>query len=361
MKTVLIALPNDKLGGAELYLKNIAEYFLSCDYCVNVLFLKKREANGWSEFDNTENINLIYTKASNELKGLIFFLRNILYFKKKKYDYIFTSHVHLTGVIGLLLKLRLLRKKSFVARESTSIFKRFKRNKLFIFKLQYLLGYSAVDLLICQTNYMKEQLCVALPKLVDKIHIEVIPNPFNLKKNKSDFFFNEPFIVSAGRLIPEKGFDILIRSFKVLKSDFPNLKLIILGEGKLRNNLENLIKDLDLEGEVILKGHVQNVYNYFKNAEVCIVSSRIEGFPNVLLQMMSQNINVVSTLCAGGIKEMNGIITTTPDNSEGLVDAIKFCLESNLSQNREIFDRELSGRSIDQFVNKINYYLEIGK
>ena len=129
----------------------------------------------------------------------------------------------------------------------------------------------------------------------------------------------------------------------------------------MRNNLENLIKDLDLEGEVILKGHVKNVYNYFKNAEVCIVSSRIEGFPNVLLQMMSQNINVVSTLCAGGIKEMNGIITTTPDNSEGLVDAIKFCLESDLSQNREIFDRELSGRSIDQFVNKINYYLEIVK
>src|SRR5690606_20880375 len=109
------------------------------------------------------------------------------------------------------------------------------------------------------------------------------------------------FIVTAGRLIHEKGYDILINAFAELKEKYPDLKLIILGYGDLKQELIYLATSLNIEQDVIFWGFVENVYPFFKKAKACVISSRVEGFPNVLLQMMSQNSNVVSTTCAGGI------------------------------------------------------------
>ena len=151
---------------------------------------------------------------------------------------------------------------------------------------------------------MKAQFIKNLPFISKKINIKTIPNPINLKKTlqpNTDFIFNEDYIVAAGRLIEEKGFDILIDAFNLLQNDYSNLKLVILGEGPLRSHLEAKINDLNLVSKILLPGRVSNIFDYFKLARVCVVSSRIEGFPNVLLEMMSQNTNVISTRCAGDI------------------------------------------------------------
>src|SRR5690606_34407926 len=104
-----------------------------------------------------------------------------------------------------------------------------------IFKLQYFLGYKSLDLLICQTQLMKTQLIKALPWLEENIKIIVIPNPLNLSALETiedrTFELDNNYIISAGRLIPEKGFDILINSFKKVKELYPSLNLVILGEG----------------------------------------------------------------------------------------------------------------------------------
>src|SRR5690606_21926313 len=87
---------------------------------------------------------------------------------------------------------------------------------------------------------------------------------------------------------------------------------------------------------------------------LCVMSSRIEGFPNVLLQMMSQNNKVVSTLSAGGIKEMDGIFTCKTNDVTSLSHTIIECLKSNTDENRYIFDKELKKRTIDTFANEIS-------
>jgi len=163
-------------------------------------------------------------------------------------------------------------------------------------------------------------------------------------------------IVSAGRLIREKGFDILISAFAEIIKEIPSLNLMILGEGSERKKLEKLINELDIKDKVILKGHVKNVYPYFKLANVCVVSSIREGFPNVLLQMMSQNDKVVSTDCAGGILEIQGVFVVAPDNVKELVGGIKKALNYS-SENRALFDKELQNRSIDSFIQKIESLL----
>lgn len=364
MKQVLITLPNDTLGGAEQYLKNISEYYLQKGYFVTICFLKKKEKGAWSYLLKYKNINIFYTKSSSELAGFLPFLKILWKKRKVHYDFIFTSHVHLTGIIGLFIKFNILKKNYFIGRESTSIFKRFKGLKLLIFKTQYFLGYGSLDLLICQTPFMKKQFVEALPNLSKKIKIKVLPNPIDLiaiseNSNKSlDTQSFNNYIVSAGRLIPEKGFDLLIEAFYKIKQIQPDLDLVILGEGEKRRELELKIEEYNLTGSVFLPGFVKNVYPYFKQAKLCVVSSRIEGFPNVLLQMMSQNDKVVSTLCAGGIEDIPGIFKASPNNVDALEVAILEALESDTKNNRAVFDKLLSERSIENFVATIESHLQ---
>jgi glycosyltransferase involved in cell wall biosynthesis len=370
MKYILICLQDDSvLGGAEAILKMIAEEFLSQGYGVNVFFLHKRRYKGW-DIENAPNLKLFYSKSSRSRYGVLSCLVQMFKTRKINYEYAFTSLVSDTGIIGLLRRLHVLKINYFVARESTSIFKRFKGLKLLQSKLFYHLGYSAVDLLVCQTGYMKKQLLDNLPWLEKKVNVQVIPNPINLNnmlekaEKKIEMPTDNPCVVTAGRFIPEKGFDILLRAFARLKTDYKELKLIILGDTYLAKQLKtketyiSLIRELNMKDDVILYGFTDNVYPFFRQAQMCVVSSRIEGFPNVLLQMMSQNEKVVSTLCAGDIDKIPGLFTCKPNDEDDLFRAMQDCLEVDTSGNRELFDEELKSRSIDGFMNKVISYLK---
>jgi len=360
MRNIFIALPNDTLGGAEQYLKMVAEFFLEDGYQVWIFFLKKKETGDWEYLKKYKNVNILYTSSQREKNGVFSFLENIFKYRNVHFEYTFTSHVHVTGLLGFMRKLGIVKTKSFIGRESTSIFERFSGLKRLSFKFTYFLGYSAIDLLICQSDLMKNQLLSSLPWLNGKTKVRVIGNPININlinKEPIKIGYNFPFVVAAGRLIQEKGFDLLINSFSILKSRNPELKLVILGEGKMRNELERLILDNELMDDVILHGFVKNVYPYFKAAKLCVVSSRIEGFPNVLLQMMSQNHKVVSTKCAGGIEEIQGVFTAETNSVESLTQAMSLANESDTSMNRNLFDDFLKARSIENFIKKIEFYI----
>ncbi|MBC7915784.1 MAG: glycosyltransferase [Pyrinomonadaceae bacterium] len=363
-KRVLMILPNDTLGGAEQVLLQICKFYSKNQYVIDVFFLKKRRDNNWENIAN--NVNLYYTSASREKYGLPLLVLNLKkHASKNFYDLAYTSHTHTTGLVGFFIKIKFLHIGKFIARESTTIFDRFTGFRLERFKLMYRIGYFSTDLLICQTHYMKRQLFNNMLAFFQKLRkIEVIPNPISYNEIKQVIFSERPhenrYIVSAGRLIPEKGFDILIQSFKELETDHKSLDLIILGEGPMRNELEILIDSLNLKDRVILKGFQKDVYNYFKHAKLCVVSSRIEGFPNVLLQMMSQNNNVVSTLCAGDIDKISGITTCAPNNIAELKQAIDLALNSDSDKNAKLFDEQLQERDIENFINKVHSYTALG-
>jgi glycosyltransferase involved in cell wall biosynthesis len=357
MDNVLVVLPTGGLGGAEQVLKMIAKFH--SDKCnVEIFFLTKIQIENWRDLDsNNVEIKYINTR-SFYLGGACFLLRKI--FSKKTYKYVYSSQVLITGIIGLLLKGKFLFSEKFIARESTLIFDRFTGFKYFLYEKMYQIGYRKIDLLICQTDYMKNKLVEALPKLSKKINIQVIPNPVNFNDISLEGNIDESFgqfIVSAGRLIPEKGFDLLIKAFKAIKKTHPTLKLVILGEGQKRLELENLIEEVELKEDVILKGFVKNVYPYFNQAAVCVVSSRIEGFPNVLLQMMYQNTKVVSTKCAGGIEDIEGVSIAETNNVMSLANALQISLEQNTESNRIGFDKNLKERSIENFIKKMELHL----
>lgn len=351
---ILIILPNDSLGGAEQVLKMISGQFANAE--VMIYFLTSKKTSSW---DSKEaNIELIYSKYQNQYIGALAWLFLLLIKStKNKYTYVFTSHVFVTGLTGIYIKLGLIEKDYFIGRESTQIFKRFSGFKLLMYKMMYKFGYLPLDLLICQTEDMKAELLKNVPKLDNITKVKVIPNPIDLgilnKETKSLPHIQGEFIVTAGRLIPEKGYDLLIKSFHLLKNEKPELKLVILGEGLERDNLHNLIEKYNLCSDVILMGFVTNVLDYFKAAEVCVVSSRVEGFPNVLLQMMAKNTKVVSTKCAGGIEDIEGVFVCETQNITELKNKISLALSADTSHNRLLFDSYLSRRKIEVFMKEI--------
>lgn len=359
MKKILIVLPTDALGGAENYLKMIALHYKKHD--VEVFVFKNEGHSLWD--DIKELVKLRFMSKTNIFVGLIQFCF-IMLFKRKKYDYIFTSQVYINGLIGILKSLGIVKSRYFIARESTSIFLRFKGRKLWFYKNVIQLGYINMDLLICQTEEMKQQFIKHFSKIVKRTKICVIPNPFNLniskKLSNSKLKMNLPdeYIVSAGRFIELKGFDLLIESFSKLKIIYPSLKLVLLGEGELLENYKIQAKSLNISNSIIFPGFTNNVYAFFKHAKMCVVSSRIEGFPNVLLQMMSQNTKVVSTRCAGGINDIKGIFTCDVNDLSSLTNAMKNCMVSETIENRNKFDKYLKSRSIESFVKKIDQYLK---
>lgn len=112
-----------------------------------------------------------------------------------------------------------------------------------------------------------------------------------------------PVVLGVGRLTAAKDFSTLIRAFSLVRQE-RLARLMILGEGEERPKLEALIRELGLDNDVALPGFVENPYKYFKGARVFVLSSRWEGFGNVLVEAMALGTPVVSTDCPSGPSEI---------------------------------------------------------
>lgn len=112
-----------------------------------------------------------------------------------------------------------------------------------------------------------------------------------------------PVVLAVGRLVPQKDFPTLIRSFAKLRQT-RNARLMILGEGEDRSDLEGLVRTLNLEQDVSLPGFMLNPYPYMARAAVFVLSSRWEGLGIVLIEAMYLGTPVVSTDCPHGPQEI---------------------------------------------------------
>lgn len=144
--------------------------------------------------------------------------------------------------------------------------------------------------------------------------ITVIYNPLDIDKirkqanepieNKYKPLFDNPTIINCGRLDKSKNQENLILAFKIVLEEFPNAKLIILGEGSRRKRLEKLIRKNKLNNKVILFGNVENPQKYISKASIFAFSSLYEGFPNALLEALACSKAVISTDCPSGPREI---------------------------------------------------------
>ena len=114
-------------------------------------------------------------------------------------------------------------------------------------------------------------------------------------------YFN---FINVGRLNRQKGQWFLIRSFRKVVNQHENARLFILGDGTLKNELKDLINELNLKENVFLLGVQENVFPFLKNSNCFIFSSLWEGLPIVLIEALSMNLPIISTDCKTGPREI---------------------------------------------------------
>jgi len=169
----------------------------------------------------------------------------------------------------------------------------------------------------------------------------VIPNPVEPipeGKTSSDDLLGKPSIIGMGRLVREKGFDLLLKAFARLKDRYPNWTLTILGDGNLRPQLESLRAELGLENRVHLPGIVKNPHQILKQAEIFVFSSRYEGFPMALTEAMACGLPVISTDCPSGPREIirDGVdgVLVPPEDVDALAVAMDRLMSDEAERNR---------------------------
>ncbi|MBD2251573.1 glycosyltransferase [Nostoc parmelioides] len=177
--------------------------------------------------------------------------------------------------------------------------------------------------------------------LVKTIYNPVIDDDLILKMNeplKHQWFLpnQPPVFLSVGRLTKAKDHRTLITAFANLRSQI-SARLLILGEGELRSELEALIKKLGVESDVLMPGFVSNPYAYMSRASAFVLSSQYEALPTVLIEAMACGCPVVSTDCPHGPAEIlengkYGLLTLVKDPIL-LADAMQKTLDNPTEQN----------------------------
>lgn len=170
--------------------------------------------------------------------------------------------------------------------------------------------------------------------------------------------------VSFGRLAEIKRFDLMIEIFSIIHRRYPNSELYIYGDGLKHRELITLINKLNLDSAVALKGSTRDVYKNLAEADIYLMTSKQEGFPNALCEAMAVGIPSVSFKCHNGLSDIvddgeNGFLI-----EDGYVD--KFCSAIDLLvSNKELYlkisdnsKKIVEKYSIDEVLKLWDQYIE---
>lgn len=213
-------------------------------------------------------------------------------------------------------------------------------------------SYSHADVLVCQTpwvvNYFKRKMNT---KMV------VIPNP--ITPNLPLWNGTESnTIITACRFTSQKNLPLLLKAFSRLSKDHKECKLVIYGDGELRDDLEKLVKKLGLESNVHMPGFTKELPKIMSKSYMYVSSSDYEGISNSMLEALGVGIPTVCTDCPVGGANMfiengnNGLLTKVGDEEE-LYQAIKKMYENRdfakiCSEHSRVINEDLKVDKITQ-------------
>lgn len=181
--------------------------------------------------------------------------------------------------------------------------------------------------------------CVFQTEDASKYFFDIIRNKSKIIVNPVDkAFFNTPSletrknIVTVGRLYPQKNHKLLIQAFALISHQYPDEKLIIFGEGPLKNELKQYVSEMGLDQRVIFPGAISDVNVELSKSKVFVLSSDYEGLPNALMEAMASGVAVVSTDCPSGgpkylLKESNAGILVPCNNADKMAQAISIMMD----------------------------------
>lgn len=378
----LIHIPQLIYGGAEKVLVDFANYLVEKGHEVQIIEtyergLLKSEFNSKVVFDSIcskEYTTKFYVSLDDILKE-----RNIIKKIQKIFKKIFITLAGYERLASILAKKRYKDKKFDVAinyletQSPKFIIKCINANKYlqwihidiskvedidFIDNQSNL--YQGLDEIICVSNVAKTSFNERYPNLKDKTH--VIYNFYNvhkiIKMSKGDCVFDktEFNILSVGRLVEQKGYERAIDIFYKLKQEGYDFRWSIIGEGILREKLEEKIKLLGLENNIKLLGIKENPYPYINQCDLFFLPSLYEGFPTVTIEAKILEKSVLSTEVSG-IKEQiingqTGLIIK--NDNEHIYNELK-----NILDDTNILNILKSNNGIEKIIDNEEKYKQI--
>ena len=327
-KKIFFVIPTLTQGGAERVFVTLINHLDRKLFSVSLIVINMRDEMYLEEIrDDVRIVDLNRKHVRTALPNLIFCLW------KFKPDIVISTMGYLNLAIGIF-RFAMPKNIVFFARETIVVSERLQRIKIpRLWSFWYRRYYPRFKRVICQSRDMLNDLSrligspqnlVLINNAVDVRSIRKLSLATNSEVD--DFFYDKDRIclAAAGRLIEQKGFEILIEA--ISKVADRRLKLAILGDGPLKNKLSDLIVKLGIERNVFLVGHQDNPYPWIARADAFVLSSLYEGFPNVLLESLVCKTPLISTPAPGGTKEIiervPGCILATAVSSSALAEAI---------------------------------------
>lgn len=304
-KNIFFVMPQLGGGGGERVISILLNNINRNLYKPNLIILKKNGADDFLK-DLKEDVTTHFLNISNPIKIsfpiIIFRLFKLI--KNKKCDIVFFGSGQINALFSPFLFLLPDKCKS-IARES-NIPSQFEKYN--IIKWFYKFFYKSYDNIIVQSDDMYFDLNTNFN--VPKNKLIKINNPIDanyieaklLPRDQCEFPSGKFNILVAGRLTYQKGFDLLFD--ELAKINDVNYHLTVLGNGEEKESLIEKINYLNLNDKVSFMGNVDNPYKYMEKSDLFLLSSRFEGFPNVVLEALYCGTPVLANNCLGGISEI---------------------------------------------------------
>lgn len=357
---ILIIIPSLKGGGAERVVVDLANYWVADKYEVHIIVLNKLEIG----FELNSGI-ILHSANIEKISLSTLYISKII---KKINPEIIWVHMFPMTVIGILgWIISRSKAKIFITEHthlSVSLFDELKLSRFWV-RIAIKIFYSRVNGITGVSKGVIEDL-----KKIENIHNAkyiVINNPISLKITElgsnnvpkiEDLWGNSGFrILSIGALKHAKNHEFLIRAFYKFRSRY-NSKLIILGEGEMRAELEVLVSQLGLKEAVSLPGFQSNTVPWLSSCDLFVLSSVREGFGTVLAEALFHGVSIVANDCPSGPREIlndgeYGRLVSVGDMDE-FVSAIENTLNSPYDEDK------LKMRAADFDISDIsNQYLKL--
>ena len=167
----------------------------------------------------------------------------------------------------------------------------------------YHICYRWADTILVNSRNSESEMLELLPALRSKVRLVHNPVVIRAEIVRRDAEEVVPLVLASGRFAPQKDYPTLLSAFKCVLEDCP-ARLVILGDGPMRSEIEGLIDELGISDSVELVGYVGNPEDYYASARVFVLSSRWEGFPNVLVEALANGVPVVATDAKGASLEI---------------------------------------------------------
>ena len=301
-KKILIFIPSIEDGGVEKNLFIVSNYLNTNSFSVEILtcnFDKSKKFNNGIKFIG--NKNNFWQKKNRKFKYLIclkilFF--NLLFRKDKPLVFAFQANIYAVLVAKFLNTRVITRSNSAPAGWSKSSIK----NTLY--KLIIKLADDVMVNSLAFKKSFKKQFHVNAKCIYNPFDKGFIKNNLRYNKSNTSFFRKDHLnIVSVGRLTDQKDHMTLLKAINLLSPDF-KVRLVIVGKGSMKNNLQKYLLQNNLQNKVKLIGYLNNPFPYIYKSKILILTSKFEGLPNILLEGQYLKKHIISTDCPTGPKEI---------------------------------------------------------